>query len=175
VAGAPAAPTDPAPVAGITLRERADGGLELIDHPGCLRVFASAFVVLGGLGAAVAARDASRTHDPQAWIATAICTGVAIGGVVAFGAAPRTTVCIDRTSRRVTIERRGLWRERHDHGFDAVRRVGLIEGTDSDGDPVVQPMLDIAGRGPVALSRLTQRDRAAVEALVERIRRALED
>jgi hypothetical protein len=173
VTGAPAAPTDPAPVAGVTLRERADGGLELTDRPGGLRLFASAFVVLGGLGAAVAARDAARTHDPQAWIATAICVAVALGGVVAFGSAARTTVCIDRTTRRVTIERRGWWSERHTYDFESVRCVGLIEGTDADGDPVVQPMLDIAGRGPVALSRLTQRDRAAVDALVERVRDAL--
>jgi len=129
------------------------------------------FLLAGGaMGIAMPLGLATNAGELQPWERLAslgIGVGVSAGALWWLAQNPRTEVRLDLTRRLLTLVRLGvLGRRERQHSFTELEAVELVQGKDSDGDPIWRPAARLRSGELVLLSQLWSHDEPAVRACV---------
>jgi hypothetical protein len=127
------------------------------------------FLLAGGVLAIAAPLGlASNAGGLESWERLAslgLGVGVASGALWWLAQNPATEVRLDLTRRRLTLVRFGLLgRKVRQLSFTELEAVELVQGADSDGDPIWRPGARLGSGELILLSELWTHDEAAVRA-----------
>jgi hypothetical protein len=127
------------------------------------------FLLAGGaMGIAMALGLANNAAELAPWerlTSLAIGVSVSVGALWWLAQNPATEVQLDLTRRILTVVRTGVrGRGERRIPFDEMERVELVQGKDSDGDPMHRPALRLWGGELVLLSALWSHDEPTVRA-----------
>jgi hypothetical protein len=129
--------------------------------------FLGLFLLSGGiLSIAMPLGLATNATDLEPWerlSALLVGIGVSGGALWYLARCPATVVRLDLTRRLLTLTRTGLYgrRVRHLH-FTELTAIELVDGKDSDGDPMWRPAVRLGSGEVIALSELWSHDRKGV-------------
>jgi hypothetical protein len=132
--------------------------------------WALGFFLLAGGAMAIAmplglATDAGELEPWERLASLAIGVGVAAGALWWLGQNPATEIRLDLTRRLLTLMRSGVLGRREQRiSFTDLESVELVEGKDSDGDPIWRPAARLRSGEMVLLSHLWSHDEPAVRA-----------
>ena len=129
------------------------------------------FLLAGGiLGVAAPLGLATNAGDLQRWERLAslvVGSGVAAGALWWLAQNPATEATLDLTRRLLTLVRWGLLGRRVRRlSLSELETLELVQGADSDGDPIWRPAVRLRSGELVLLSELWSHDEAAVRASV---------
>jgi hypothetical protein len=127
------------------------------------------FLLAGGVLAMAAplglATNAGELEPWERLTSLGVGVGVTAGALWWLAQNPATEVRLDLTRRLLTVVRSGLLgRKVRRLSFDELKAVELVEGADSDGDPMWRPAARLRGGELILLSELWNHDEAAVRA-----------
>jgi hypothetical protein len=127
------------------------------------------FLLAGGLLAiAMALGLATNANELKPWerlSSLGIGVGVTAGALWWLAQNPATEVRLDLTRRLLTLVRLGVTgRRERQLSFDELTAVELVQGKDSDGDPIWRPGARLGTGELVLLSQLWSHDEPAVRA-----------
>jgi hypothetical protein len=127
------------------------------------------FLLAGGLlSIAMALGLATNADELEPWerlSSVAVGLGVAAGALWWLAQNPATELRLDPTRRLLTLVRSGvLGRRERRVAFNELESVELVQGKDSDGDPIWRPAARLRSSELVLLSELWSHDEASVRA-----------
>jgi hypothetical protein len=127
------------------------------------------FLLAGGvLAIAMALGLATNANELAPWerlSSLGVGVGVAAGALWWLAKNPATEVRLDLTHRRLTLVRSGVQGRRERRiSFEELQAVELVQGKDSDGDPIWRPGAWLRTGELVLLSELWSHDQPAVRA-----------
>jgi hypothetical protein len=147
---------------------RAGGRITLRDQAAPywgLGLFLLAGGVLAIAGALGLATNAAELEPWERFSSLGVGVGVAAGALWWLAQNPTTEVRLDLTRRLLTVVRSGVrGRQVRRLSFDELKGVELVQGTDSDGDPIWRPAARLQSGELVLLSELWSHNQAAVRA-----------
>ena len=131
--------------------------------------FLGLFLLAGGMLAIAAplglATNAGELEPWERIASLVIGTGVAAGAIWWLAQNPATVVRLDLTHRFLTVERSGVIGRRTQRlSFKELLSVELVQGADSDGDPIWRPGARLQTGELLLLSQLWSHDLTAVRA-----------
>ena len=151
------------------MRINREGGLIILrDRPAPYWALGLFLLAGGVLSIAMPLGLATNAGELERWEALAsigVGIGVAAGALFWLSQNPATEIRLDLTRRRLTLVRLGLrGRQLRQLPFDELVSLELVEGSDSDGDPIWRPAARLRNGEMLLLSELWSHDQAAVRA-----------
>ena len=138
--------------------------LTITETPGCLWVFGSFFAVIGCFFVYLALGGASNWSEVPAYVNLVgflMGTVGIVTGIYIIRKAPATTLVLDKSENTIVYQTRGLaGLKKNVLAYEDVRRFLLMEGTDSDGDPIWSLGLELTNGHQLTISKLPSHDEA---------------
>jgi hypothetical protein len=145
---------------------REGGQITLRDRPAPYRALGLFLLAGSVLAIAMALGLATNADELEPWerlSSLAVGLGVAAGALWWLAQNPATEVRLDLTRRLLTLVRSGVQGRRERRvAFAELEAVELVQGKDSDGDPIWRPGVRLRSGEQILLSELWSHDQGAV-------------